>query len=122
MAGMGIPSSVRAMSEEPDVGYGGHHGVRGPLHGDLLDLARKTNRASAPAYDSAFVSALTPHNRGGTGPPSLCVVGLCPSCGRTMVSATHPCNARKLGVCGRCYTWPGEKIDHSEWVAKRRAR
>lgn len=53
--------------------------------------------------------------------PEPAALGTCRSCGRTLVSATReyaPIPFKSL--CGRCYDWPGERVDHAEWVARRR--
>ena len=53
---------------------------------------------------------------------SLCAVVACPGCGRTLVSAVHSEQASSLGFCGRCKPLsPAGRVDHAEWVAKRRA-
>lgn len=53
----------------------------------------------------------------------LCATAGCEGCDRGLISATRQENSSRGWFCGRCKPLsPRGRVDHAEWVAKRRAR
>ena len=77
----------------------------------MREIAARFRLEPEPEHDSEFPGSLI----------TMCAIGACPGCGRTLISVVHVDANHQLGHCGRCKPFSSEgNVDHAEWLRRRR--